>query len=586
VGTSYVYAAPSTGPGAIGSEASGNQGLVIGGPATNGFTWWEVAFNDNLTGWTYQGNLALAPPTAPTLSLSANPPSVATGASSTLSWSSTNATSCSGTGAGFSPSGVSGQASVSPPYATTYSITCSGTGGSTTRTAAVIVNPAPSFTWSQSLPVPFNASAIVPFGGTETRSLLFMDGSLYAGIGDWMDPDLGNAGVSAAQVARLDSSTGSWVQDQNFLAATTNRAGNVDFQAVAGMGTAHFDHDVNKNPITPVDVLMAGFWNLNIAGLQVAQKTVTTGSTGAQGTWTLDALVAPPANSAQIRAFTSYTDSVTGQEMAFAGSDQYGIFSGAFNASAGTIQWNGAFEAGSETSCWLTGASCRTMSFAACGGKLYASYFDSIEVRTDGPNPSWKVYYQYPGSYTNTAASGFRGLTCVPQPTGPGYMLIASLEGPGDIYDIPVGLTAPIASSAVSVELVMSNFLATQLGYWASYSIPAYNNMVIYPGSGTSHRPDILIGVGVVNVGNDPNNYQGLYPNPTLLVRHANGSYDFQTLAWSGWEWPATWCISTRAVVFSEFPGDPAGTIYTGGYDAHSMPAHNTDWVYRGVPKK
>ena len=36
-------------------------------------TWWQVAFNDNLTGWAYQGGLALASPTAPTLSFSANP---------------------------------------------------------------------------------------------------------------------------------------------------------------------------------------------------------------------------------------------------------------------------------------------------------------------------------------------------------------------------------------------------------------------------------------------------------------------------------------------------------------------------------
>ena len=99
------------------------------------------------------------------------------------------------------------------------------------------------------------------------------------------------------------------------------------------MGAAHFDHDLNNNPITPVDVLMAGFWNINVAGLQVGQKTVTTGSVGAQGTWTTNALVAPPASSGQVRSFASYTDSVTRQEMAFAGSDPYGIFSGAFNSS-------------------------------------------------------------------------------------------------------------------------------------------------------------------------------------------------------------------------------------------------------------
>ena len=47
-----IYAAPTPTPGTpmIGSEASGNQGVVIGGPASNGSKW-KVAFNNNLTGW-------------------------------------------------------------------------------------------------------------------------------------------------------------------------------------------------------------------------------------------------------------------------------------------------------------------------------------------------------------------------------------------------------------------------------------------------------------------------------------------------------------------------------------------------------
>ena len=73
---------------------------------------------------------------------------------------------------------------------------------------------------------------------------------------------------------------------------TTNRSGNNDYQAIAALGTAHFDHDYANNPITPVDVLMAGFWNIHTGGLEVGQKTVTTGAVGAQGRWTKSFLVA------------------------------------------------------------------------------------------------------------------------------------------------------------------------------------------------------------------------------------------------------------------------------------------------------
>src|SRR5208282_1079912 len=370
------------------------------------------------------------------LSFSASPDGIAPGASSTLSWSSTNATSCSGVG--FSPSGVSGSLAVSPTVSTTYSITCTGSGGSTVQSAAVTVNPAPDFAWNQSLPVTFNASGIVPFGGTETRALVFMDGSLYAGIGDWEDPQLENPQTPGAQVLRLDSPTGSWVEDEDFNQPIPYDPSEKNYEAVSILGTAHFDHDSDKNPITPVDVLMAGFWSLS-NGLTIFEKTVTIGTVGGGGTWTQVFLMAPPNGNGQVRSFVPYTDSVTGVEMAFAGSDPYGIFSGAFNSTSNGIQWGASAEAGSAS---LTTNGDRVMSFAACGGKLYASVYDAIVVRTDGANPSWQVFYQYSGpallSGGSGGNSGFRGLTCVPNLNGSGSMLIAALEGNGDIYDIPL----------------------------------------------------------------------------------------------------------------------------------------------------
>ena len=40
---------------------------------------------------------------------------------------------------------------------------------------------------------------------------------------------------------------------------------------------------------------------------------------------------------AEVRSFASYTDSVTHEEMAFAGTNPYGIFSGAFNSASNSI---------------------------------------------------------------------------------------------------------------------------------------------------------------------------------------------------------------------------------------------------------
>ena len=432
----------------------------------------------------------------------------------------------------------------------------------------------PTISWRQSLPITFNNPAIVPFGGSETRALVFMDGSLYAGIGDWEDPQLENPQTPGAQVLRLDSPTSSWVVDQDFNQPFPGQTTNKNYQAIANLGTAHFDHDSGNNPITPVDVLMAGTWNMG-KGLIMFEKTVTTGSVGGGGTWTKVSLEAPPQPTAQARSFASYTDSVTHVQMAFAGSNTYGIFSGAFNSTSNGILWGATVEAGTSN---LMANGGRVMSFAACGGKLYASIYDAIVVRTDGANPSWQTFYQYSGPALPSSSSGFRGLTCVPNLNGAGSMLIAALEGNSiDIYDIPLDGSQP------TIELYTYNYLETQLGAWVSYGIAAYNNMIVYPQSGAPSCPDLLIGLSVVTT-TYVNEYENYYPTALYLVRHCNGAYNLQTII-DPTIAPAPPLIATRAMVVSQFSGDPPGTLYAGGFDAHYQPSHNTDWVYRGVPQ-
>jgi hypothetical protein len=78
-------------------------------------------------------------PTLPTATLAANPPSIVSGGSSTLSWSSTNATNCSGTG--FPTGGAtSGSITAAPSTTTIYLLTCDGTGGSASASATVTVS--------------------------------------------------------------------------------------------------------------------------------------------------------------------------------------------------------------------------------------------------------------------------------------------------------------------------------------------------------------------------------------------------------------------------------------------------------------
>lgn len=75
---------------------------------------------------------------APTVSLSASPATIDAGQLATLSWSSTDANTCSASWT--SSSATSGSESVSPGATTTYSISCDGDGGSASDSSSVTVN--------------------------------------------------------------------------------------------------------------------------------------------------------------------------------------------------------------------------------------------------------------------------------------------------------------------------------------------------------------------------------------------------------------------------------------------------------------
>ena len=87
---------------------------------------------------------ALMPSAAPpTATLTATPSTVAYGGSSSLAWSSTNATSCSAVssdGQSYSAIPTAGNATVAPPATITYTLTCAGPGGTVSAAATVTVS--------------------------------------------------------------------------------------------------------------------------------------------------------------------------------------------------------------------------------------------------------------------------------------------------------------------------------------------------------------------------------------------------------------------------------------------------------------
>ena len=123
------------------------------------------------------------PPPAPlpTVNLSASPATIDQGMTASLSWTSTDATSC--TAGWTSSTATSGSAPVSPDVTTTYTISCIGEGGSASASATVTVNQPPVVNEPT---VNLTASpSSVSRGSTITLSWSSTDASSCFASGDW-----------------------------------------------------------------------------------------------------------------------------------------------------------------------------------------------------------------------------------------------------------------------------------------------------------------------------------------------------------------------------------------------------------------
>lgn len=139
------------------------------------------------------------PPPAPTVTVAANPAAVVLGNASSITWSSTNSTSCVATGSWTGARATSGTESVTPAAAgtATYTLTCTGAGGAGTAAATVTVNaPPPSVPTATLTP----ASSTVVVGGSTTLTWSSTDATGCTASGAWsgVKPASGNETVTLA----------------------------------------------------------------------------------------------------------------------------------------------------------------------------------------------------------------------------------------------------------------------------------------------------------------------------------------------------------------------------------------------------
>jgi hypothetical protein len=192
---------------------------------------------------------------------------------------------------------------------------------------------------------------------------------------------------------------------------------------------------------------------------------------------------------------------------------------------------------------------------------------------------------------TSDHVTGLRGLTTIANPNGKGEILMASIE------DNPARIVRIQPDKGFQVDddlpggVTLSQYLTTELGTRATYGIPAYNKMTVYPNPVQPHCPSLLFGFEI-STPDAPNTFpprptqsRPLWsPNAHYLSRDCDGNYALQTIPPALFPKPM---VSTRDMLVSPFPEDAPGTIYACGFDVNPpdmITVHNTSWIAKGLP--
>src|SRR5438067_10211852 len=130
----------------VGSKPANGSAIV--NPTTTTIYTLSAFTTANSSPPTAQTTVTVSTTPAPTATFSAAPTSIIAGQSSTLTWTTTNATTVS-IDNGVGSQALNGSVGVSPAVTTTYTLTAVGPGGTTTKTAVVTVTqPAPTISFS------------------------------------------------------------------------------------------------------------------------------------------------------------------------------------------------------------------------------------------------------------------------------------------------------------------------------------------------------------------------------------------------------------------------------------------------------
>ena len=233
--------------------------------------WGVVSGQDSGTKhWDDLVTKSLTSPQGPTLTFTANPTSIDYNGSTTLTWSSTNADSCTATDDWSATKGTSGNETVGPLTAgSTFTLTCSGSGGEVIKSATVSVGAAPQ---SPTLTLTTNPTT-VDYNGSTTLTWSSTNADGCTATGGWS----GSKGTSGAE------SVGPLTADSTFTLTCSGSGGEVIKSATVTVGAAPQSPTLTLTT-NPNTVDYNGSTTLTWSSTNADGCTATGGWSGSKGT--------------------------------------------------------------------------------------------------------------------------------------------------------------------------------------------------------------------------------------------------------------------------------------------------------------
>jgi hypothetical protein len=405
-------------------------------------------------------------------------------------------------------------------------------------------------------------------GGSEIMHLATHKGRLYAANGYWEDSrwaDFAPGDRQSAQVLRLDSTATAWQVDLDL-----GIENDVGAEYIKGniLKSVTFTSDGNGNALaTPRNMLVMASGNMStLVSVWVRDDTTAT--------WTHEVVQSGTAIAGvrwAPRDLQVYRDKVTNVERIFLVLGNPGILSGVYDATdPDEIRWDTDIE-------FPPGEpfATRALGITEANGKLYFSVGGVIFERNDGPVPTYAAILDL-GDSVNTEVGGIRGLSTIPNPSGPGESLIfVWAPTGGSIGEIKRLDPDGAGGYTTHDETNLSTLMSIELGVAIPYTLGAYNQFepFVHPHTGETVH---VIGFQGTAPGLGSQLWNNFYAGAMYAVRTADQTYTLHEV--NGiYDASKPVLIAPRTFATSPF-GD--NRIYVGGYDANFNESDNMAWIF------